>query len=111
MDAGKSRDIAASRIGLSGKTGQKGAEGVSAIEILEALVISNEQRERTNEQRIREFGVLRMIEEERAKQRQVAAGGDRGNQHTGGKVALQENFPEAAGQSRDLAANRKGKAS
>jgi ParB family chromosome partitioning protein len=72
------------------------------LEILEALVISNEQRERTNEQRIREFGVLRMIEEERARLRQVA-------ELKQNKATVPENLPERTrGDSRDLAANRIG---
>ena len=77
-------------------------------EILEALVISNEQRERTNEQKIREFGVLREIEEERAKQRMAEAG----EKSAPGRPTEKgvENFPQVTeqGKSRDLAAYKVG---
>ena len=36
------------------------------------------------------------ILEIKAKERQRAAGGDRGNQYTGGKVAVRENLPQPA---------------
>lgn len=53
---------------------------------------------------------LKSLFEEQAKQRQQAAGGDRGNQYTGGKVAVVENLPPLPenGKSRDKAAETVG---
>jgi len=58
-----------------------------------------------------EFEVLKEIEARLAVSRQVEAGGDRGNQHTGGKVPVVENLPQAAkpepnGKARDKAAKK-----
>ena len=48
---------------------------------------------------------LKPMFETKAKERQEAAGGDHGNQHTGGKMAVRANLPEAAkGKSTDQAA-------
>ena len=66
-------------------------------DILEAMIMANEQRERNNEQKAREFTKLKEIEVARAKVRQLA-----------GKN-LPENLPEGRnGDSRDLAAAKVG---
>lgn len=69
------------------------------LEIEEMLILANEQRTRTPEQKAREYAHLKKIEEQRAKERQACGQGG---------VLLQENLPEAKGESRDLAAAKVG---
>lgn len=76
------------------------------LEIETALIHANRQREKTSEQKAREFKHLKRIEEERAKQRQEEAA-IKGNKARAG-IPVKENFPEPAGQSRDLAAEQVG---
>jgi len=75
------------------------------LEIEYALIKANLQRQKTNEQKAREFSKLKEIETEKAKRRQIEAGRVNGR---GQKV--QENFPEAIGkgQARDLASDKLG---
>jgi protein gp37 len=63
------------------------------------LIVSNNQREKTNEQKAREWKALLPIEEELAKRRQL-------NQLKQNQDPVQENFPErgSEGQARDKAA-------
>jgi hypothetical protein len=64
----------------------------------------NRQREKTNEQKAREFQKLREIEEIRAKERQ--ANNARQNNPN---IKNKENFPDSSnGQSRDIAAEKIG---
>lgn len=73
------------------------------LDIAAALIHANRGREKTAEQKAREFKELRKIEAEKAKKRQATS--------TGGKEPqLKENLPEAEtdGQSRDIAAAQVG---
>lgn len=78
------------------------------FDIREALVHFNRQRVKTNESIAREYQVLKEVEEERAKQRQQKAGGDRKSE--GYQKSVVENFPPAIGEgkSRDIAAAKIG---
>jgi len=75
------------------------------LDIQEAIIHSNRQREKTTEQRTREYQALKKVERERSKRRQMEAGEMYGK---GAKV--KENFPEplGKGQTRDLAAAEVG---
>lgn len=78
-------------------------ESLDENDILEAMIMANEQRERTTEQKAREFARLKVIEQERAAARQKELAGTRPSKD------LQENVPEGVkGQARDLAAQRVG---
>lgn len=78
--------------------------------------MNQSQRLRTNEQIAREFEVLKEIEDERAKERQVEAGKTFGNgKDTEDSKQLVENFPQTKsdnnvtqknGKSRDIAAKK-----
>ena len=76
------------------------------LELEKLLILSNKQREKTNEVKLREFERLKEIEEERAKSRKMS------NLKTGsGKESPEvENLPprENIGKSRDLAAKEVG---
>jgi protein gp37/ParB-like chromosome segregation protein Spo0J len=70
------------------------------LAILEAVVESNRQRTKSNEQAAREFQVLAEIERERAKSRMIGA-------HSGSALG---NFPRLeTGKARDLAARKLGR--
>lgn len=74
---------------------------------VEKMVIeSNEQREKTPEQRAREFKELKRIEAARAKERQAKAG----KEHGRGQEKLEGNFPQAKRepQAADIAAEAVG---
>ena len=64
---------------------------IDKMDIEEAIIISNKQRAKTNEQIGREFERLSGIEKERAKQRQQKSGADYGR---GSKIKVVENFPQ-----------------
>jgi protein gp37/ParB-like chromosome segregation protein Spo0J len=66
------------------------------LDILDALIESNRQRVKTNEQIGREAKVLLDIERERAKRRKEAG------------INLRENFPEGNGRSRDIVGAKLG---
>ncbi len=70
------------------------------LDIREAIIEANKQREKTTEIKAREFQCLKEIEAERAKKRQKK----------GKKTDLKENLPEGqkGGQSRDIAAKKVG---
>jgi ParB-like chromosome segregation protein Spo0J len=73
------------------------------LDIEEAVLTSNKQRQKTNEQIAREFVELQRIEVEKAKERQVA------HLKQGDKILVVENFPQREmGKSRDLAAEKLG---
>jgi len=78
-----------------------------ALEIEEALISTNEQRQRTIEQKVREFAHLREIEGKRAKERQRdagARGGEGGRGRRKGKT-LRDKVPQrVSGRSREIAA-------
>ena len=100
--SGHRRFLAAKEIGLKTVPAFT-IETEDPLEIEEILILSNEQRSRTIEQRMREGDRLCEIERERAKARQAVY---HGNQHESG---LKENFPEVQnGQSRDIAAKKLG---
>jgi ParB/RepB/Spo0J family partition protein len=72
------------------------------MDIEEAVLVSNKQRQKTNEQIAREFQELKKIEEEKAKKRQATSTG-------GSNPQLVVNLPQAEkGKSRDLAAEKLG---
>jgi len=75
------------------------------LDIQEAIIATNKQRQKTNEQIAREFQALKRIEAEKAKERQAESA--RRNQPQAQKV---ENFPpsEGIGKSRDIAAEKVG---
>lgn len=70
------------------------------LDVREAIIENNRQREKTTEQRAREFAELKGIEEERAAKRKKA----------GVKIDHVENLPQGLeiGKSRDIAASRVG---
>lgn len=73
------------------------------LDIEEAVLVSNKQRQKANEQIAREFEELKRIEEERAKGRMSEGGGDQ-------KSGVQ-NFAHpipGQGKSRDIAAEKLG---
>ncbi len=64
------------------------------LDIEELLVTLNiGSRDRTNEQKAREFALLKRVEETRSKERQIEAGKTYGEHHS--KEELVENFPQA----------------
>ncbi len=70
-----------------------------------AVIESNKQREKTNEQKTREFIELKKIESVKSKERQV----EHGDTAPGKNKTLKENFPEVnKGQARDKAAKEIG---
>jgi ParB/RepB/Spo0J family partition protein len=79
-------------------------------EKLEALLLENESREKTREQKVREAQVWREIEEERATHRQsIAAIQTHVKLGIKSQEVLKENFPDAPkGQTRDKVAERVG---
>ena len=91
----------------------------SADEEVEALILANAQRERTNEQRAREAAVLLPIEERRAKERQANHGAAPGRKaNTSGNISgsVQGEANTSAnvcrsvqGEARDLVASRVGR--
>jgi ParB-like chromosome segregation protein Spo0J len=82
----------------------------SKLAIEKSLIVANKQRDKTTEQRAREFDALERIEKALAKKRQRNAGGVK--QHSG--EALKVNLPEAldtpkkTGQAREIAAAEVG---
>ena len=76
-------------------------------ELARLLITANEQRQRTVEQRIREYAHLKELEERRAKQRQCDAGarGTEGGRGRRKDETLRSNLPEGfGGRARDIAA-------
>jgi protein gp37/ParB-like chromosome segregation protein Spo0J len=100
--AGHRRWTAARRAGL-GEVPVVEFGSRDEVDILEALVESNRQRIKTNEQAAREFEVLREIEHERglARQRALARSGRRSQ--------VPANLPEPDGEARVLAAQKLGR--
>jgi Zn finger protein HypA/HybF involved in hydrogenase expression len=77
---------------------------------LEAILLENIQRQKTNEQKVREALAWEMVEKAKAKQRQkLAAIGTNEKLGRGEEQADKENFPEALkGQTRDRVAQKVG---
>lgn len=100
--SGHTRNQCARKLGLKEVPVIVRGDLVDELDIREAIIEANRQREKTNEIKAREFKHLKQIEEERAKKRQKASKG-RGKK---GK----ENFPDLleTGQSRDKAAEKVG---
>ena len=76
-------------------------------DVAHALISANEQRQRTVEQKIREYAYLKGIEQRRAQQRQHGAGarGAEGGRGRRKDETLRSNLPEGfGGRSRDIAA-------
>ena len=59
-----------------------------ALDIAEMLIVCNEQRPKSIEQRAREYQHLKEIAEKRAKALQAAAGGHKSNKKSGSEIAL-----------------------
>ena len=78
------------------------------LEIEEALINANIQRQKTKEQIAREYMKLKEIEKEKAKQRQAEAGGDRKSDES--RKSLTQNSAEAIskGESRKKASSKLG---
>jgi len=77
--------------------------------LVEILIASNVQREKTKEQKAREVKVLKAIEDKRAADRQAAAGAKNLEVHKTGKPLVVENLPPLSeGKSRDIAAAKVG---
>ncbi len=75
------------------------------VDVKDAIVRANVHRTKTDEQRAREYRILKEVETERAKGRQQLAAGETNLKQ--GRKTLGENFPEACGRqgrARDLAA-------
>lgn len=69
-------------------------------QVMERLLLENDSREKTFEQRTREYSMRKKVEKERARERQSLLNG---------KTLLVEKFPPAeTGKSRDLAAEQSG---
>jgi ParB-like chromosome segregation protein Spo0J len=100
--SGHRRWRAASELGLRSVPIEQRAFA-NEMEELEALLLENESREKTPEQRVHEGKAWKEIEETRAKLRQTAF------LKQGAAVSVQEIFPEREkGQSRDKVAERVG---
>lgn len=102
--SGHKRHACATRIRLE-KVPVTIFQSTDPLEIEEALIKANLQRQKTKEQIAREYSKLKEIEAEKAKQRKVEAGRIHGK---GQKV--QENFPKpiGKGQARDIASAKLG---
>lgn len=80
----------------------------SDLDVEEALIHANKQREKTPEQKAREYQHLLRIEKERAKQRMTAGKGADGSGGRGKTKNPTENFSEGLGESAAKAAEQVG---